>query len=342
MKKCWIIPLLLLSYQGVGDDTPNLSKSTLERPSTIYARGRIEPVGRVRELGFERVGRLENVTVEEGQRLAAGDVIADLSNEAEVAAVALCLANVTLAVARLAELEKRVKPEELTFARAKVEADRARNLLAIEDAERAENLFKSSVVSRQDMDRAVAVRTSSGADLRASEAELARLTNFVTSEMLSVSREEVAVAEAEQRFAEAEMEKTVLRAPSNGTVLRVNLARGDLFLPDGGYPLCLYADLEFLRVRAEVDEIHIAQLREGQDAVVRGRGLGDVSLRGRVTKLLPVMGNRRMFTRFPEERLDLDVQEFFVDLLVPCAAPVGLEVDIEILGDVPPRAPKVD
>lgn len=296
----------------------------------IYARGRIEPVDRVKELGFERLGRIREILVAEGQRVESGAEIARLDDAAEIASVQVRRAEVALAKARLAELENRITPEEFARARALVDSAAAREDVSATDATRAENLHEDGVISRQEMDRAVSTSREEEARRRAYTAELERLYNFVTPEMLAVAREEIAVAEATVQRAEADLGKTVLYAPSGGTVLRLNLSTGDLFVPEAGTPVCLFADLGQVRVRAQLDELQISRLSAGQTAEIRGRGLGDEVLHGRVSTLLPVMGERRMYNRFPEERLDLDVQEVFIELLSPCSAPVGLEVDVNI------------
>lgn len=330
MKTALLLVGLVTVESGIANAMEGDAITRDPTTQSLYARGRIEPVERVKELGFEKSGRIHEIYVTEGQWIKGGTEIARLDDAVETGNVHVRRAEVVLAHARLAELERRITIEEIDRARALVVYSASREHLATLDANRAERLYKEGIISRQEMDRSVAASRESVARHRANVAELDRLHNFVTPEMLSVARKEIAVAEAAVQKAEADLGRTIMYAPSDGTVLRMNFSVGDLFLAEAGIPVCLFADLEQVWVRAQVDELQIAHLRSGQKVEIRGRGLGDAILHGRIKYMLPIMGERRMFNRFPEERLDLDVQELFIELLTSTTAPIGLEVDVMV------------
>jgi HlyD family secretion protein len=86
-----------------------------------------------------------------------------------------------------------------------------------------------------------------------------------------------------------------------------------------------------LRVRAEIDERYVAKLSEHQRAEIYGRGLGDKRVEGCLSFIKDVMGPKTVFSRDASERKDLDIVQVFIDLPADFQAPIGLQVDVEIV-----------
>jgi hypothetical protein len=95
-------------------------------------------------------------------------------------------------------------------------------------------------------------------------------------------------------------------------------------------PVALFGDLSRLRVRAEIDERFVKDLRVGQRAEVYGRNLLGQSYPGRVAELEGVMGDKTVFTRASWERKDLHVLQAVLEMAPGFSAPVGLQVDVQI------------
>lgn len=110
------------------------------------------------------------------------------------------------AKARLNLLEAGTRPEQIDQARANVEQARAQAINAGENATRAENLFQSGAVSRQQMDAAVAQRDTLEATLAAAEARLAELQAGPRAEELEQVRAAEAQAKAQLEGAERYLE----------------------------------------------------------------------------------------------------------------------------------------
>jgi HlyD family secretion protein len=64
-------------------------------------------------------------------------------------------------------------------------------------------------------------------------------------------------------------------------------------------------------------------------ATIYSHSLGSQRIRGTVTLLKELMGNKTVFTREASERKDLDVLQVFITPKEPFQAPVGLKVDVE-------------
>jgi HlyD family secretion protein len=85
-----------------------------------------------------------------------------------------------------------------------------------------------------------------------------------------------------------------------------------------------------LRVRAEIDENYAFALREGQTALIFGRGLGGKEIPGHVGLVKQVMGKKTVFAKTATERKDIDVIQIFIEPDKAFQAPVGLEVNVKI------------
>lgn len=91
-----------------------------EKPplNTIRMSGNVEITDV--QLGFKITGRLAQCLVDEGDKVAKGDVLARLENEDQSIALALSQASLARAEAMLAELMAGSRPEEIESARAQV------------------------------------------------------------------------------------------------------------------------------------------------------------------------------------------------------------------------------
>jgi HlyD family secretion protein len=76
----------------------------------------------------------------------------------------------------------------------------------------------------------------------------------------TVAEGQLNVARSELSASRAALEKLILRAPIDGSVLQVNARPGELISPSAATPLVLLGDISALRVRAEVDERDIEKI----------------------------------------------------------------------------------
>ena len=134
----------------------------------------------------------------------------------------------------------------------RAEEDEARANFAQEDLARVRTLVARDVASRAALDRAEA------------EARAVR-----------------AVAEAAKR----RLDEYIVRAPSAGLVLRRDAEVGEVV--DTPAALFWIGEPKPLRITAEVDEEDIAQIREGQRALLRADAFAGQVLNARVTQITP-------------------------------------------------------
>jgi multidrug resistance efflux pump len=143
----------------------------------------------------------------------------------------------------------------------------------------------------------------------------------------------VAAAEARLRLSQAELEKTRLKAPCDGRVLRIFAEAGELAGPSTGRPVLLFADMSRRRVRAFVEELDATRVEVGHEATVRGDGLPGRLFTGVVSSVAPRMGQRAPESDAPGEYKDLYFREVVIDLDAGDELPLNLRVLVRILAE---------
>ena len=273
----WVVVLagLAAAMQGCGRKTavaPEQPIPVQVRKPAVVERAEIVRVGgnveayETSEIGFQVAGRVKRVLVEEGQAVAAGQVLAELDPVdyrlgAEIAdneaAAARAMAEKARAGARRQELEQAkaaFEQAEDEYRRMKVLYER--KSLAPNDFKKIETHWR---VARERYEEAL--EGARREDREAAEAKARQ-------------------AEANARLNRKRLEDTQLRAPVAGVVAR-RLADTVEMLA-AGMPVVVLMRLNPARVRVGVPEAEIGKVKTGQRARVRIPSLGGREFPARV------------------------------------------------------------
>lgn len=260
----------------------------------VATNGRIEPIDEA-----EVRARLEGRVVEipdPGSRVEIGAPLLRI----DAAAVGAQLA--TAESERLAAQEAlRAGRNDLDLARQRFETDR--------------ELFHQGAITRQRFDES----QSAFQDARARTASLAREVPLRLDSLDLRIRD----LSEQQRAAQTQ-------APVSGTVYRTDAKKGQLVRV--GDPLLAVADLDRLRVRANVDQVDLGRVRPGARVLVTSNAYPGRAWSGRVSEIIPnvVVKESRAVSE------SLAVLEPPTDGLVP-----GMTVDLEIIVAEAPDAVQV-
>lgn len=135
------------------------------------------------------------------------------------------------------------------------------------------------------------------------------------------------VARTDVEQVEKAIERTVVRAPQNGTVLNIWARVGEMAAPSPDAALILFGDISSLRVRAEVEARDLTKIRLGQRTVVRADAFPDKDFEGVVTQVAPALGTPRITTRGPRRPNDVEVLEVLISLDGTPPLLTGMRVD---------------
>lgn len=243
-------------------------------PAGVGALGRVEPASRVRKLaqpgGFSvnRVGRL---LVTEGDNVTENQLLAELSDsDQKDAAVVQAEAALTEARARLAKTRAAGRVSEIEAQEARIRALWAVEDMARRDAERAERLATTGAGASAAAERNRSAAARAAAERAEAIAQLETLSR-PRAEDVAVAEAQVSSAEATLQRARADAELSRVKAPIDGTILKIHAFAGDLIGTDG---LLEMADLDRMDVVADVYETDLPRLRTGAVAEVFVPGEG--------------------------------------------------------------------
>ncbi|MCP4896598.1 MAG: HlyD family efflux transporter periplasmic adaptor subunit [bacterium] len=232
------------------------------------------------ELRTEQFEPILELAVQEGDVVETGEVLVRLDERRATARVASSQAARDLAVARLAELVRWSRPEELAEGRARLEEARSRLIEIKPGLERARALVAEGVETLQTLDIAEAAHAGAIANQDAAAAALELLLNGATVEELDQAEAEVARAESELEVTRIQLERLVVRAPRGGRIDALPFKVGDeppvgstvVVLLPGGAPFArIYVPSELRPiVKAGVSvRISVEGIAENFEGVVR-------------------------------------------------------------------------
>ncbi|MDQ3088028.1 MAG: HlyD family efflux transporter periplasmic adaptor subunit [Acidobacteriota bacterium] len=335
--------------------TPMEEKQSGANKNIVAAPGVVEAISEEIEVGAEIAGKLKTVSVEEGDEVVKGQVIAVLENsefEAQVATAKreietlrrrkeTARAKLAQAEADRARIANGARPEERQEAKAGFEQTLPVIENARKEAERRQKLFASGDISREELDRAMrelkVAETKSrelkerfnvvNADARKDDLDKANAAiRFAETEMREFDAL-ISQANARVREAEARLAQTVVVAPISGVVLRKRLKTGESVSPENPLGIVTLADTSALRVRVDLDENDVAKIKENQTAYITADAFGEQKFAAKVVKIGQTMGRKNFKTERPTEKVDTKILEVLLELAPDQKLPLGLRVD---------------
>ena len=243
----WLTPAVEVQLAVVQNVYPSQGLTQLNASGYVVADRKSAVASKV-------TGRLIYLGVEEGSRVAEGQIIARLESRDAAAARERALQNVTVARYNLEQVRAELENAGLDYDRKKTLSDRGTIARSAFDA--AEARYKTA---------------------RASVAALA-----------AASR----AAQAALDEAEVLLDYTNIRAPFDAVVLTKSADVGDIVTPlaataEAKAAVVTIADMDSLRVEVDVSESNIAQVRPGQPCEIRLDAFAETRFPGRVHMILP-------------------------------------------------------
>jgi ABC exporter DevB family membrane fusion protein len=296
-------------------------------PGWIAAPGRVEAASEEVRVSSELSGRLKSVQVEEGDRVHRGQVLAEIENADYQARLANAAATLVEREADLRRIVNGARGEERREALAAKVAARAVLDNAKNEAERRRNLETKGVISRDEADRYDRAYRVAEAEYEQASQHFAFVDAQAREEDRAKAAAEVESARAQLAEARAYYEKSFIRAPIDGVILRKLRHTGESVSTQFDSPVVTMADDSLLRVRLDVDETDVAKLRVGQAAYITAEAYGDRRFTGTVMRVGGILGRKNVRTEEPTEHVDTKILETLIQLDPGERLPLGLRVD---------------
>jgi ABC exporter DevB family membrane fusion protein len=309
-----------------GSAQPIITKSVIAGP------GLVEPDSEDVKVGTELAGKLKQVLAEEGQQVKKGQVLAILVNDDYRAQVDASRAQVHQAEAAYQKVLNGSRPQERGESNAAMVQAQSVEANARADWERRQKLFDAGVISQEDLDHSRRDYNVAEAQYQAAQQHFHLVDDRQRDEDIASAKAQLEIAQAQLAGNEAIYEKTFLRAPFDGTILRKHHRTGESVTnssvtPD---PVFTMGDVAGLRVRVDVDETDVARVAEGQKVYVTAASYQGQKFWGHVIRVGGQLGHKNVQTDEPKEKTDTKILETLVQLDPGVHLPIGLRVDAYI------------
>ncbi len=316
---------------------------------TVTALGRLEPQGTVIQLSAPSSGqgnRVEQLLVEAGDRVQAGQVIAILDSHAQrQAALAEAETQVKVAQARLEVIQAGAKQGEITAQQAEISrlrAERQGNLAAqaatvarleseLQNAQtefdRYASLAEQGAIAASDLDSKRLVLETRQQSLREAQVTLDRIRSTTPPELEKAQATLAQIAEvrpvdvrsaqaeinraiAARDQAQANLDQAIVRSPIDGEILEIYTRAGEVPSTQG---IAEIGQTQHMQAIAEVYQSDIHRVQVGQPVRVTSDALAE-ELTGTVDRIGSQVRRQAVVNTDPSANIDARVIEVYVTL----------------------------
>ncbi|MDJ0714830.1 MAG: efflux RND transporter periplasmic adaptor subunit [Prochloraceae cyanobacterium] len=252
---------------------------------------------RIATIRAQTTGIVQQVLVREGDRVSIGSTIAILDNADQQLALREAQARLATERSRLARLEMGTRQEIIAQRRAAVSASKAREKEAVDNLQRVESLVREGALSQRSLVEARSAVDSSRGERLEAAATLAEAVAGPLPEDIAAQRAIVAAARAAVNQARLQLDRTRIKAISNGIVQSRQVSPGDyLEIAD---PVVSVVDGTQVEIFLEIPEELITQVRPGMSVKLYSRALPNWQGRSQITAVIPSAeeGSRRQLVR---------------------------------------------
>jgi membrane fusion protein (multidrug efflux system) len=253
-------------------------------------------------------GYVTEIRVKDNQKVKKGDTLLilddrDLKIKVDQADAALSTAMSSLGVARAstsaAQANVSTYQANISTVDAQIEAAKVNVWRTTQDYNRYSNLIKDHSITQQQYEQAEAAKQTAERQLQvlveqknaaARQTSAAASQSNATSQQISVADATIKQKQAELDNAKLNLSYTVITAPQDGLVSKVNVQNGQYL--QAGQSLFSIVSEEGVWVVANFKETQLDKMKVGQKVIVKVDAFSGHSLEAKVTSFSPATGAR--------------------------------------------------
>ncbi len=244
--------------------------------AAVATTGTVNPVTQV-QVGSQVSGQVKELYVDFNSEVKKGQIIARIDSDSFNLRVSQALADLEAARATVLSQRANVAALQAEVSRAKVNSGEAEREL-----QRNKGLFEKNFVSAAALDKAQAAFEAAREQHKAAQAQLAAGQAQVTNVEALVRQREAQLSQSK-----VDLERTTIRAPVDGIVVKKSVEPGQTVAASLQAPelFVIAQDLRSMQVDTSVDEAEVGRIREGQQASFTVDSFPGRMFRGRVEQV---------------------------------------------------------
>ncbi len=336
-----LVSLNTADKESVASKTGSSKSASPTVTNYIGGVGLVEPVNEAISIGSQLPGIVEQIMVQPGDKVRAGDVLLRLDRRSAAADLGVAKAELLAQESRLQELLAQISIQQARLAAAKALLDQntATESNAKREYERAISIRNSNALSEEEIDaRKLNWETAKGRSLEAMArvAEAQSNLNLLAGEPIAASIEvqkaAIELARANREKAQNHYDLLTIVAPKDAVILSVKIRVGE-FVPAAvlSSPFITLGVIDPLHLRVDIDESEIPRFHPGARAYASLRGQPEIKVPIEYVRTEPLVIPKRSLTGTVSERVDTRVLQviYSVDPKTLNAS-VGQQVDVYI------------
>ncbi len=341
-----ILPIIALAMAVLGfvhvqkesQPIPSLAPPTppVRSPfgKTVAASGLVEPKHESIAIGSALSGIVLEVFVPAesvGQHVKNGDPLFRVDDRHLTAQLVLQQANEASAKATLAKLQAMPREEELPPIQAKVKAMEAQRSRMFDQFQRSQRLLATKAITDEELTQRRLSYEEVDQQFLQTKSEFDLLKAGTWQPDLEVAKATVAIATAQVKQTQTEVDRALVRAPVDGEVLQVNVRPGQIVSAQSNQAMIVLGDSTERRVRVDIDEHDIPRFDPHNPALAFRRGDAKTELQLRFVRVDPYVIPKRSLSGANTERIDTRVlQVIYAIEKPPLTIYIGEQLDVFI------------
>jgi len=257
-------------------------------PFEVSGEFRVQPVAQ-REVRSEISALIHEITVDEGDTIKAGDVIARLDGRLIQKDLDLSRSALRKEREHLRAMEAGARPEDIAQLEQAVKAAETKLKYSEDSLKRTEDLHKKTHVSDQDYQNVLMVRDLDIEGLELARLSLAALQAGVREEEIEAQRAVVESLEISTKHLESDLERTTIKSPIDGRVVTMFMQGrvGSQSAP--GDVIAVVEDLSRATIRIALPESYVGMVVTGAAVRIRPWAYSGRIFKGEVTAIMPMV-----------------------------------------------------
>lgn len=298
-------------------------------PTYISGVGIVEP-----ESGNIRISSYLNRTIEKinvsvNEKVKKGDVLFQLYHRDLLAQLRIKQQEYEKAQANLNKLRALPRNEDLAIAKEVLNKAQAVLEGSKSQYEMVSNLFNPHAISQEEQDRRLYGYRQAEAGLKEAEAQYLKVQSGAWEPELKIAQHEVEQVKADMNAIELELQRTYIKSPLNGTVLKIDIREGETLDPNK--TAMILGNIDELYLRVSIDQFNLILFHPNFPAVAFRQGDHSNEFPLQFVHIDPIMVPKKYLTNDVNEKVDTQVLEI-VYRIAKKDAPliVGEQMDVYI------------